>query len=178
MSAVRTLTLVIDPIRVSIRYLQGLRSERKLKQLQRQACGEAQQQQLDFLKKLLFDISQGQWSNLLYPADATEQIVNDVANLRKALETAIEASERTMAGSFMSELTDEEKREIFQAMTFNVDVENGATRWMNCPNGHMYVVGNCGQFNQVGRCPDCGARIGDGGSREATEFVRQVLPQP
>ena len=34
------------------------------------------------------------------------------------------------------------------------------TKWWKCPNGHLYAVGNCGQLNQSGKCPSCGAVIG------------------
>ena len=34
------------------------------------------------------------------------------------------------------------------------------TKWWKCPNGHLYAVGNCGQLNQSGKCPSCGAQIG------------------
>lgn len=32
-----------------------------------------------------------------------------------------------------------------------------------CPQGHMYIIGECGRANQSGRCPDCGSVIGGGG---------------
>jgi hypothetical protein len=34
------------------------------------------------------------------------------------------------------------------------------TKWYKCPNGHLYVVGECGGPMESGRCPECGARIG------------------
>ncbi|KAJ8731482.1 hypothetical protein PYW07_004646 [Mythimna separata] len=35
-----------------------------------------------------------------------------------------------------------------------------AGHWYKCPNGHFYCIGNCGQANGMGKCPDCGAAIG------------------
>ncbi|KAH7108419.1 P-loop containing nucleoside triphosphate hydrolase protein [Auriculariales sp. MPI-PUGE-AT-0066] len=32
-----------------------------------------------------------------------------------------------------------------------------------CPNGHTYVIGECGGAMQASSCPECGARIGGGG---------------
>ncbi len=32
--------------------------------------------------------------------------------------------------------------------------------WNKCPNGHFYVIGECGGAMQVSRCPDCRAVIG------------------
>lgn len=35
-----------------------------------------------------------------------------------------------------------------------------AGHWYKCPNGHLYVIGECGGAMQEGRCPDCGATVG------------------
>ena len=32
--------------------------------------------------------------------------------------------------------------------------------WYECPNGHPYVIGECGGANQIGRCSVCSAEIG------------------
>ncbi len=32
--------------------------------------------------------------------------------------------------------------------------------WFKCPNGHIYVIGNCGGAMQRRKCPDCDALIG------------------
>ena len=34
------------------------------------------------------------------------------------------------------------------------------TTWYKCPNGHLYVVGECGGPMQESICPECRARIG------------------
>ena len=34
-----------------------------------------------------------------------------------------------------------------------------ATKWFMCREGHPYAIGDCGQPNQLGKCP-CGAPIG------------------
>ena len=34
------------------------------------------------------------------------------------------------------------------------------TRWYRCPNGHLYVVGECGGPMQESKCPECGQIIG------------------
>ena len=39
------------------------------------------------------------------------------------------------------------------------------TTWNTCPNGHQYLIGDCGQPNAPGVCPDCGAAIGGGQHR-------------
>jgi hypothetical protein len=42
-----------------------------------------------------------------------------------------------------------------------------------CPNGHMYVIGNCGGAMQQARCAECGAVIG-GRSHQLLEGNRRV----
>ncbi|KAF8656766.1 hypothetical protein AX16_002444 [Volvariella volvacea WC 439] len=45
-----------------------------------------------------------------------------------------------------------------------------------CPNGHVYVIGECGGAMQTSRCPECGATVGGSshrltqGNRRAEEF--------
>ena len=48
-----------------------------------------------------------------------------------------------------------------------------------CPNGHMYVIGNCGGAMQRARCPECGAVIGGQSHRlyEGNRNVRGELVQ-
>ncbi|KAF9129395.1 hypothetical protein BGW39_004203 [Mortierella sp. 14UC] len=56
-------------------------------------------------------------------------------------------------------LTKEEKMEIFRAVTAHL---NGSGHWYRCPNGHQYVIGECGMAMMESTCPECGARIGGG----------------
>lgn len=35
--------------------------------------------------------------------------------------------------------------------------------WNSCPNGHFYVIGECGGAMEQSRCPECRATIGGGG---------------
>ena len=34
------------------------------------------------------------------------------------------------------------------------------TTFAQCPNGHLYLIGHCGEANEGGKCPDCGRAIG------------------
>ena len=43
---------------------------------------------------------------------------------------------------------------------------NGASRVLECPNGHPYFIGDCGGAMVEAICPECGERIG-GGSHSA-----------
>lgn len=38
-------------------------------------------------------------------------------------------------------------------------------RWFKCPNGHYYVITECGGAMQEGKCNECGATIGGGNHR-------------
>lgn len=44
---------------------------------------------------------------------------------------------------------------------------NGAGHVNRCPNGHVYVIGNCGGAVETARCAECGATIGGSGHRLA-----------
>ncbi|KAF5286004.1 hypothetical protein FQR65_LT13001 [Abscondita terminalis] len=46
----------------------------------------------------------------------------------------------------------------FQEVINAVGMAKG--HWFKCPNGHIYAIGECGGAMQVGKCADCGARIG------------------
>lgn len=64
--------------------------------------------------------------------------------------------------------TPEEMKNILAAlMKDNVDLAGrgytGQGHFYRCPNGHPYVIGDCGAATQMSVCPDCGARIGGTG---------------
>ncbi len=65
------------------------------------------------------------------------------------------------------------RQSIFKAMGF------AGNHWYNCPNGHLYVVADCGAFNQSGNCPECRSRIGTGSAngnaiRDEGAIQRQI----
>ncbi|KEG15635.1 hypothetical protein DQ04_00011020 [Trypanosoma grayi] len=35
-----------------------------------------------------------------------------------------------------------------------------AGHWFQCPNGHIYAIGDCGGAMEEGWCPECGAKVG------------------
>lgn len=47
-----------------------------------------------------------------------------------------------------------EKTEIMQALNLT------RGHYFKCPNGHIYIITECGGANQIGRCNECGATIG------------------
>ena len=53
----------------------------------------------------------------------------------------------------------EEKEQILKAMY----MKQG--HWFKCPNGHVYVIGDCGGATVESTCNECGAKIGGGSHR-------------
>jgi predicted molibdopterin-dependent oxidoreductase YjgC len=35
-----------------------------------------------------------------------------------------------------------------------------SSHWYECPNGHPYFIGNCGQAMETSRCIECGEPVG------------------
>ncbi|XP_015239630.1 PREDICTED: NFX1-type zinc finger-containing protein 1 [Cyprinodon variegatus] len=67
-------------------------------------------------------------------------------------------------------ISEEERKMIVSAMKMPPG------HWHKCPNGHVYVITECGGANQRSNCPDCKASIGgenhrlDSGNQVATEM--------
>ena len=51
-------------------------------------------------------------------------------------------------------VSDTERVDILKAF----DYSKG--RWFKCPNGHIYVITECGGATQEGVCNECGATVG------------------
>ncbi|KAF9349803.1 hypothetical protein BGX26_011932 [Mortierella sp. AD094] len=81
-------------------------------------------------------------------ADATE----------KRMVTAV----KTARGELNAPLTKAEKLQVFRAMAATL---GGSGHWYRCPNGHTYVIGECGMAMEQSRCPECGATVGGGSHR-------------
>jgi hypothetical protein len=62
-------------------------------------------------------------------------------NLRKELKSAVK-------------IRDTERKMILGAFGFKQG------HWYKCPNGHIYVIGECGGAMEEGRCNECGEAIG------------------
>ena len=94
------------------------------------------------------------------------------------------------SSSRMLQVTPEEMRDIVQALVKgNVSLAGhgytGQGHFYKCPNGHSYVIGECGGATQVSTCPECGASIGGSQHRltsgntqavELHELANQVAP--
>lgn len=51
-------------------------------------------------------------------------------------------------------ITESERKEIVAAMGL------AAGHWFKCPNGHYYVITECGGAMEISKCNECGAQIG------------------
>ncbi|KAF9173648.1 hypothetical protein BGX21_010527 [Mortierella sp. AD011] len=63
------------------------------------------------------------------------------------------------------QVTTREKVQLFRAMSQEL---GGTGHWYRCPNGHTYVIGNCGGAMQQSTCYECGAPIGGSSHRLQT----------
>lgn len=54
-------------------------------------------------------------------------------------------------------ISDKEKTEIMRAL----NLRKG--HYFKCPNGHVYIITECGGASQLGTCNECGAQIGGTG---------------
>ncbi|KAL4078405.1 hypothetical protein V8B97DRAFT_1937181 [Scleroderma yunnanense] len=84
--------------------------------------------------------------------------------------------------TFYEPLSLQERMEIVKAFGYAV-----AGHFYNCPNGHTFVIGDCGGAMRVSTCPECGAAIGGSDHRllssnsraaEYEELVRQAGAGP
>jgi len=66
-------------------------------------------------------------------------------------------------------ISDRERKEILQAMGM------GQGHWFKCPNGHVYIITECGGAMLESHCNECGASIGGGSHRLRSD--NQLAPE-
>ncbi|KAG8703432.1 hypothetical protein FRC09_004162 [Ceratobasidium sp. 395] len=76
------------------------------------------------------------------------------------LESWDEVKQSIRLGIWYATVTNEEKLSIVKALNFG-----HSGHFYRCPNGHPYVITECGGATQESRCPECHAPIGGGGHR-------------
>ena len=73
----------------------------------------------------------------------------------------LKSSEEILKGNFSIKL---DLKDLYKDTKIDVESLNLlrtlGTTWYKCPNGHLYVVGECGGPMQQGICPECRAQIG------------------
>lgn len=57
-------------------------------------------------------------------------------------------------------LSDLEIRDVLKAVGLGSGGWYQGTHWNTCPNGHLYVIGDCGGAMVQSKCPDCGEIVG------------------
>lgn len=97
--------------------------------------------------------------------ETAENLVNQFSEYSQELNlkvhNAIEELKKTIKSS--ASLTSKEMRDIHLAMSKEFYGGSSAQgHWFKCPNGHPYVITECGGAMQTARCPEknCGALIG------------------
>ncbi|XP_030764249.1 NFX1-type zinc finger-containing protein 1-like isoform X2 [Sitophilus oryzae] len=84
-----------------------------------------------------------------------KEVVFANSRYTKEIDTALAINLKSLSekvGSVVN-ITDAERTEIVKAMGM------AKGHWYKCPNGHPYVIGECGGANQIATC-FCGAQIG------------------
>jgi hypothetical protein len=73
----------------------------------------------------------------------------------------LKTSEAILKGNFSIEL---DLKDLYKNAKIDFESLNLlrtlGTTWYRCPEGHLYVVGECGGPMQESRCPECGKKIG------------------
>nr|CAD7431767.1 unnamed protein product [Timema monikensis] len=78
-----------------------------------------------------------------YTGDKDDRVNQIIKDLQSILRNSLEFHEN-------------ERKEIVKAM----GLKQG--HWFKCPNGHVYVITECGGAMEVGKCNECGAAINTG----------------
>ncbi|KAF5493564.1 NFX1-type zinc finger-containing protein 1 [Colletotrichum fructicola] len=73
-------------------------------------------------------------------------------------------------GIFYSEVSSDEMRSVYQAMSKEF---LGTGHWYTCRNGHPFTIGECGMAMEATRCPECGEAVG-GRNHQSAEGVRHA----
>ena len=81
-----------------------------------------------------------------YTEEFDWKLKNALENLSKVVGSAVK-------------ITDAERKEIVRAMGYKQG------HWYKCPNGHIYIITECGGAMEKSRCHECGAEIGGGSHR-------------
>lgn len=66
-------------------------------------------------------------------------------------------------------ISDREKKEIVSAMGLSPG------HWYKCPNGHVYIITECGGAMQISKCSECGVTIG--GTNHALTSGNSLAPE-
>jgi hypothetical protein len=108
-------------------------------------------------------------------------ILNHPINFVEVTESATALKKRVLS---MRGLMEEELKEILVAMSNSGGYNYGgaaSSHWYECPNGHPYFIGECGQAMQTAICPECREPVGGSShnllqsNRSATGALRDAF---
>ncbi|QRV86467.1 hypothetical protein RhiJN_14485 [Ceratobasidium sp. AG-Ba] len=85
------------------------------------------------------------------------------------IQTWDETKKSIRLGTWYATVTDEEKMSIVKAFGFY-----HVGHFYRCPNGHPYVITECGGAMQESRCPECRAPIGGGSHTLRSDNTRDT----
>lgn len=117
------------------------------------------------------------------PEDQLVNILDEII-MRPALQSfpelskqAVKLKEQITAGNNMKLIVD--------AMHVNDGYDyigSWSDHWYECPNGHPYFIGNCGQAMQTAKCVECGEEVGGSGhtllsTNKQSIHIRRILEQ-
>jgi len=97
------------------------------------------------------------------------------------IDKRIKHAEKLLLDKFYEAVSKEEKNMIFAVMSKDVGTHGDwGGHWYQCPNGHIYTIGECGGAMQQTRCPECNEVVGGqshtlaAGNAVASDFLRDV----
>ncbi|KAF9982115.1 hypothetical protein BGZ75_006502 [Mortierella antarctica] len=117
--------------------------------------GEDKQQRLKRVDKVLAHFM----SDLkAIKEDCLLGIIEDCIERSEVLEEKIVDAYNVARGEALyNPLTEAEKAQVFTAMQQTL---RGSRHWYTCPNGHPYVIADCGMAMVTSRCIECGLAVG------------------
>ncbi|KDN37126.1 hypothetical protein RSAG8_10335, partial [Rhizoctonia solani AG-8 WAC10335] len=137
---------------------------------------------IQYIKDLQTSVPQ-EYSRRWAPAERQNKLTWVNANFVQPANVILESWETmkrsAKGGNWYQEVTNAERAAIMQAMMQGAGHDRlyHTGHFYQCPNGHPYVIGECGGAMEESACPECGARIGGSshralaGNTHATEFV-------
>ncbi|KAG0248734.1 hypothetical protein BG011_009966 [Mortierella polycephala] len=90
------------------------------------------------------------------PLGISEMCAERVTALQDTMQDVVKVAR---SATFYQSVSRAEKFEVFRVMS---DQLGGSGHWYQCPNGHTYVIADCGMAMTQSECPECGESIGGG----------------
>ncbi|KAF9428398.1 hypothetical protein BGZ94_002538 [Podila epigama] len=95
------------------------------------------------------------WISENCPLGIKPELTKRAEDLERKMKIAIKVAR----GQLNQEISAEEKMQVFRAVSAKL---GGSGHWYRCPNGHTFIIDDCGMAMQESRCIDCNAAVGGG----------------